>query len=65
MVDGAEIKPGAFYDDAAVFKCLGFDLRTQKQARDSGELRFTRKGKQILYRGEWLLSWLLPKEGSK
>jgi hypothetical protein len=65
MVDGTEIKPGAFYDDAAVLKLLGFDVRTQKHARDSGELRFTQKGKRILYRGEWLLDWLMPREASK
>lgn len=58
MVDGAEIRESAFYDDLSVERRLGVPERDQKRARDSGELRFTKKGKQILYRGSWLLEWL-------
>jgi len=31
---------------------------TLSRARRDGELRFTRKGKRILYMGEWILDWL-------
>lgn len=56
----AEINPTGFYDDLAVVRLLGIAARDQKKGRDRGELKFTKKGPQILYRGQWLLDWLEP-----
>jgi hypothetical protein len=47
----------AIYDDRFLY---GLDLSAQTlaRARRDGTLRYTRKGKRILYLGEWILAWL-------
>lgn len=62
MVVGANIEPGKFYDDFAVSRILGIRESVQKRARESNELKYTKKGPQILYRGQWLIDWLEPSE---
>lgn len=60
MVAGTNIEPAKFYDPFAISNALGITEAEQKRARDNGELNFTRKGRRILYRGEWLIDWLQP-----
>ena len=52
------IEPEAIYDDNGVYAILAISSETLSQARSAGELRFVRKGKRILYFGEWIISWL-------
>jgi hypothetical protein len=52
------IQADAFYDDWTLSDALGVPLGTLGGARRSGSLRFTRKGKRILYKGSWVLDWL-------
>ena len=63
MVD-FQIARDHFYDSATVRRRLGITDSALKKARDSGELEFTRKGNQVLYRGQWLLDWLQPAEAT-
>ncbi len=60
MVAGANIEPEKFYDDFAVSRILGVKESVQKRDRESGALKFTKKGTQVLYRGQWLIDWLKP-----
>jgi hypothetical protein len=52
------IEPEAYYDDRALRQALGLTPSTLAAARRSGSLRFSRQGKRILYKGEWVLVWL-------
>lgn len=46
------------YDDLLLGSVLDLTPQTLKAARQSGALRFTRKGKRTLYLGRWVLDWL-------
>jgi hypothetical protein len=46
------------YDDAALRAVLGIGAPVLARARHRGELRCTRKGRRVLYLGEWVLEWL-------
>jgi hypothetical protein len=46
-----------FYSERAM-RLAGFDGGVLKKARESGELRFTRIGREVLYSGRALLDWL-------
>lgn len=52
------VDPGAVYDDGALVLGLKLTFRALARARRAGELRFTRKGKRTLYRGQWVIDWL-------
>src|SRR4051812_9682923 len=52
------IEPSAVYDDDALYQALGLSGQALSRARRSGELRFTRKGRRVLYLGSWVLAWL-------
>lgn len=56
------IEATAIYDDGALRLALGITSSTLITARSSGALRFTRKGKRVLYLGEWILAWLRDRE---
>jgi hypothetical protein len=58
MVSPAVIDPEAIYDDGAIVSALGIPSATLVRARTTGALRSTRKGKRILYMGQWVLDWL-------
>jgi hypothetical protein len=58
MVNPVFIAPQAIYDDGAVSLALGIPPTTLNRARRDGTLRYTRKGKRVLYLGKWLLAWL-------
>ena len=52
------LTPSAIYDDATLRLGLGLTSATLARARREGRLRFTRKGRRTLYRGQWVLDWL-------
>ena len=58
MIEPVLIDPAAFYDDGALYQALGTDSTTLADARRTETLRFARKGKRVLYKGEWILAWL-------
>ena len=58
MNDVFKVDPDAIYDDAALALGLGVTQSTLARARRTGELRSTRKGRRVLYRGEWIIAWL-------
>jgi len=70
MIDTAtpiQIDPAAYYHAGAVALILDVPLATLAQARRRGELRYVRRGRRILIRGEWLIDWLTPhqQEGAR
>ena len=58
MVGTVNIEADGIYDDGALVLALGLTHATLSRARRAGHLRFTRKGKRVLYRGRWILDWL-------
>jgi hypothetical protein len=46
------------YDDASLYAALEVSASTLANARRDGRLRYTKKGKRILYMGQWVLDWL-------
>lgn len=58
MAETFAIDPDAIYDDGTLVLALGLTFATLGRARRAGELRYTRKGKRVLYRGQWLIDWL-------
>jgi hypothetical protein len=52
------VDPAAFYDDDRIFGLLGIHRKELARARRSGQLRFVRRGRRILYLGQSLLDWL-------
>ena len=58
MIEGFPIDPKAVYDDSALSIALGIGAESLGRARKAGDLRHTRKGRRILYLGQWILDWL-------
>jgi excisionase family DNA binding protein len=58
MIERFQVEPNDIYDDAALVLGLGVTSATLRRARRNGHLRATRKGKHVLYRGQWVLDWL-------
>ena len=58
MIEGFPIEPKAVYDDSALSVALGVSAESLARARRAGVLRYTRKGRRILYLGQWILDWL-------
>ncbi len=56
------IVPDGVYDDSALVLGLGLTHAALAQARRTGELRYARKGRRVLYLGQWIVDWL---KGSK
>lgn len=54
----ARIDPDGIYHDSQARLVLGLASATLARARREGRLRYSRQGKRILYRGQWLLDWL-------
>jgi hypothetical protein len=52
------IHPDGIYDDLLLGSILDISSQTLSTARRAGELRYTRKGKRVLYLGRWVLDWL-------
>ena len=58
MVLAAKIDRDSYYDDEALRRILGLRRGAVQRARLGGELRSTRAGGRILYRGNWVEDWL-------
>ena len=52
------LDPRGVYDDGTLHVYLGLSPASLADARRRGELRHTRKGKRIIYLGQWILDWL-------
>ena len=63
MQQEVSIAPDSIYDDGALHLALGLTPATLAQARRSGALRFSRKGKRTFYLGQWILDWLKTDSG--
>jgi hypothetical protein len=58
MADPPQIHPHAIYTDPDICALLDVSPQTLIDARRSGALHFTRKGRRTIVLGEWLLAWL-------
>jgi hypothetical protein len=58
MIEPVLIEPEALYDDSALRLTLGVTSATLANARRTGMLRYSRRGKRTLYKGSWILAWL-------
>ena len=47
-----------WYTDGQARLLLDVPGATLARARRAGELRYSRAGKRIMYRGQWLTAWL-------
>lgn len=52
------IDPGAVYSDGDLRLMLGVSSAALARARRSGQLRYSRPGRSVLYRGQWVIDWL-------
>jgi hypothetical protein len=59
------IDPEHLYDTGAVVLGLEIPSATIARARREGRLRYTRKGRRVLYLGGWLLDWLTDSQAAK
>lgn len=57
------IDPEQWYDIGAVVLALDIPSSTLARARRKGQLRYTRKGRRVLFLGRWLLDWLTDASG--
>lgn len=55
----AQIDPDGIYHDGQARLLLGLSEATLRRARKSRLLQHTRQGSRIIYRGQWLLDWLV------
>ena len=58
MAATLNIEPDGIYDDSSLVLALGLTHATLARARREGHLRFSRKGKRILYLGRWIVDWI-------
>ena len=56
--DPVHIEPNAVYSDGMLVLSLGLTHAVLARERREGRLRFTRRGRRILYLGNWILEWL-------
>ena len=53
-----KVDPEGIYHDGDVRLLLGLTATSTSRARREGRLRYTRQGRSVLYRGQWLIDWL-------
>jgi hypothetical protein len=58
MTSTVLIEPHGIYDDGSIHLALDIPSATLARARRGGRLRYTRKGRRVLYLGKWVLAWL-------
>lgn len=58
MSGAFRIDPNGFYDDGMLVLGLGLTHTTLATARRKRQLRYARKGRRVLYLGQWVLDWL-------
>jgi len=56
-MNALRIDPEAYYGEDAL-RVSGIDGDSLRRAREAGELRSKKVGKQVLYKGEWVRQWL-------
>ena len=54
----ARIDADGIYHDGEARLLLGVTDSAMRRARQSGDLRYSRQGTRIIYRGLWLTDWL-------
>lgn len=58
VTDPVKIDPDAIYGDGQIRLLLGLTSSTIAKARRDGSLRYSRKGRQLYYRGQDVIAWL-------
>ncbi len=58
MADPITIDPESYYHAGDIALALDVPQATLDRARRSGRLRYTRQGRRVLLRGQWILDWL-------
>ena len=58
MIAACSIDPAGIYDEGSLCLALGVTPNALACARRSGQLRFTRKGRRVLFVGQWVIDWL-------
>jgi hypothetical protein len=58
MPDTNAIQPTGIYSTDDLCAMLDVSPVTVAEARRSGALTSTRKGRRVIYLGEWILTWL-------
>jgi hypothetical protein len=58
MIAAVKIEPEAIFDDTALTLTFGVTPTAIAKARRNGTLRYTRKGRRVLYFGRWVIEWL-------
>ncbi len=58
MVANAQINPSGYYDKEAVSKLLGIPASTVSRAVNALQLRSSKRGGKLFFRGQWLIDWL-------
>jgi hypothetical protein len=58
MPDTITIHQTGIYTTDDLCEMLDVSPQTMADARRSGTLRATRKGRRLIYLGEWVLAWL-------
>ncbi|MCA9026217.1 MAG: hypothetical protein KDA86_13495 [Planctomycetaceae bacterium] len=58
FIQPTRIEPDGIYLDGDARLLLGITDAAMTRGRRSGNLRYSRHGTTILYRGEWLIEWL-------
>jgi hypothetical protein len=53
-----QLLPNGVYDDVSLYTTLGVSAQVLADARRSGELRFARKERRVIYLGKWVERWL-------
>jgi hypothetical protein len=63
MPDTATIHPNGVYGTDDLCAMLDVSPQTLAEARRAGALRSVRKGRRVIYLGEWVLAWLRGEQG--
>jgi hypothetical protein len=58
MVETTAIQPTGVYTNDDLSVLLDVSPETLAKARHSRALRWVRKGRRVIYLGEWVLDWL-------
>jgi hypothetical protein len=53
--------PDAYYHAGSIALALDVSQAALDRARRRGELRYVRRGRRVLIRGDWILDWLTPR----
>ena len=65
MGEQFNLHPEGVYQDGDLILGLGLTEATLAKACRAGELKYARKGRRRLYRGEWVVQWLEADSGKR